>query len=175
MGETEKNLEALLKESKEADVVLFLDEVRFVIIIRCVHHTGQAEVTKSGRPYATPSPTPRTPDHNLLGCAFCHPPFLLIHQAESLLRRRTEASANYETRWSNLLLQRIETYEGVLIAATNLQEIVDEAYQVLQLQHARTTCCLPHTHIHTSSPPNCPPSDPPGLPSHPRSVVSSSG
>lgn len=76
VGETEKQLETLLREAKEADVVLFLDE------------------------------------------------------AEALLRKRSEQSASYENRWSNLLLQRIETYEGVLVAATNLCDVIDEAYQV---------------------------------------------
>lgn len=81
VGETEKQLETLLREAKEADVVLFLDE------------------------------------------------------AEALLRKRSEQSASYENRWSNLLLQRIETYEGVLVAATNLCDVIDEAYQVRTHHH----------------------------------------
>lgn len=60
MGETEKNLEALLKESKEADVVLFLDEVWFLIITSCVL-THAKQRFPSRRPYATPLFNPSYP------------------------------------------------------------------------------------------------------------------
>jgi hypothetical protein len=36
-----------------------------------------------------------------------------------MLRKRTDQDMPHVSRWANLLLQRIETYEGVLIAATN--------------------------------------------------------
>ncbi|HET6438814.1 MAG TPA: ATP-binding protein [Anaeromyxobacter sp.] len=57
---------------------------------------------------------------------------LLLDEGDALLARRTQV-ANANDRYANLetnyLLQRIESYEGILLVTTNAAELVDGAFQ----------------------------------------------
>ena len=78
LGETEKNLEAVLSQAEELDVVLLLDE------------------------------------------------------GDALLTRRTDVQTSHD-RYANLetnyLLQRLESYEGILLVTTNAVERIDAAFK----------------------------------------------
>jgi SpoVK/Ycf46/Vps4 family AAA+-type ATPase len=52
---------------------------------------------------------------------------LLIDEADGLLRDRMSASHGWEVSMINELLTCIETFEGIFIASTNLQERLDQA------------------------------------------------
>lgn len=78
LGETEKNLEAVLSRAEELDVVLVLDEGDALM-------TGRTDVTTANDRYA-----------------------------------------NLET---NFLLQRLESYEGILVVTTNAGDRIDPAFR----------------------------------------------
>jgi SpoVK/Ycf46/Vps4 family AAA+-type ATPase len=78
LGETEKNLDAVLTRAEELDVVLLLDE------------------------------------------------------GDALLTRRTDVQTSndrYANLETNFLLQRLETYEGILLVTTNAGERIDPAFK----------------------------------------------
>ncbi len=52
---------------------------------------------------------------------------LLLDEVDSLLRSRSLAERSWETSQVNEMLQRMESYPGILIAATNLAEHLDAA------------------------------------------------
>jgi len=52
---------------------------------------------------------------------------LLLDEADSFLRERSGAQRSWEVTQVNELLQRMESFKGIFICATNLLEIVDEA------------------------------------------------
>lgn len=52
---------------------------------------------------------------------------LLIDEADGLLRERLSASAGWEVSMINELLTCMETFEGIFVASTNLQEKLDAA------------------------------------------------
>jgi hypothetical protein len=52
---------------------------------------------------------------------------LFLDEADSFLRDRTLARAHWEVTQVNELLQRVERFEGIFIAATNLMDSIDAA------------------------------------------------
>jgi SpoVK/Ycf46/Vps4 family AAA+-type ATPase len=52
---------------------------------------------------------------------------LFLDEADSFLRDRTLARAHWEVTQVNELLQRMERFEGIFIAATNLMDSIDAA------------------------------------------------
>jgi len=138
VGESEKNLEDLLKEAKEADAVLFFDEaeglfrkVKGVGLLHYVNTTAVALLLPLSPP---PPPQYAIYHHDYNNPTLPFPPLMitssLLPPPYSLLQRE-DLQANHEVRWSNHMLQRVETYEGVLIAATNMDQTIDEAYRLV--------------------------------------------
>jgi SpoVK/Ycf46/Vps4 family AAA+-type ATPase len=57
---------------------------------------------------------------------------LLLDEGDALLTRRTDvqtANDRYANLETNYLLQRLETYEGILIVTTNTGDRIDSAFQ----------------------------------------------
>lgn len=60
-----------------------------------------------------------------------NPPILLLNEADQLLGKRLEVHRSVDAMYNsvqNLLLEGLETFPGVLIAATNHVENIDNAY-----------------------------------------------
>lgn len=67
-----------------------------------------------------------------LGCAEELDVILLFDEGDALLARRTgvhSSNDRYANLETNFLLQRIESYEGILLITTNLAEQIDGAFQ----------------------------------------------
>ena len=70
--------------------------------------------------------------HRVLSRAEALDVVLLLDEGDALLGQRTEVrSANdrYANLETNYLLQRLETYQGIVVVTTNLGENIDSAFQ----------------------------------------------
>ena len=60
-------------------------------------------------------------------------PFLLFNEADALFNKRNADSTNstdkMENAMQNIVLQELETFEGILIATTNLAQSMDDAFE----------------------------------------------
>lgn len=70
----------------------------------------------------------------LLGLdSVCDAPILLFNEADALFNRRNAASSSstdkMENAMQNIVLQELETFEGILIATTNLAQSMDDAFE----------------------------------------------
>lgn len=62
---------------------------------------------------------------------------LFFDEAESLFQDRKGAGQHHQKDLSNYLLQKIEQFEGLIILATNLPEVIDPAFKRRFHQHIR--------------------------------------
>lgn len=70
--------------------------------------------------------------HEVLAHAEALDVVLLLDEGDSLLGRRTEVKSSndrYANLETNYLLQRLESYSGILIVTTNLGDAIDSAFQ----------------------------------------------
>lgn len=70
--------------------------------------------------------------HRIFTCAEERDVMLLIDEGDALLGRRTSvntANDRYANLETNFLLQRLETYEGIVLITTNAADHIDSAFQ----------------------------------------------
>jgi hypothetical protein len=70
--------------------------------------------------------------HRLLSHAECHDIVLLLDEGDSVMSKRTDVRTSndrYANLETNYLLQRLETYQGIVLVTTNLGDNIDQAFQ----------------------------------------------
>ena len=70
--------------------------------------------------------------HRVLSHGESHDIVLLLDEGDSLMSKRTEVKSSndrYANLETNYLLQRLETYQGIVLVTTNLGDNIDQAFQ----------------------------------------------